>query len=399
MSVVALIVAILALVVAGLALFVASAAHTRATQLETRLSAASRDSSKAKDGTPSKKPWVIVNPARVDDIAGFEETVGECAFEAGWEKPHFVQTQLDVSAAVQAREAVEGGAGVGLVAGGDGTVRAVAAGLAHTGVPMAILPAGTGNLMARNMEVPLDSLQEAASIAFTGRTHNVDLGWLRTEHHPTAVTEPVKNPDVPRHDSDVPTAEGEVLATFIEDGPRPRKDEYAFLVMAGVGFDADVMATTKSELKQKIGWFAYVLSGLRHAAKPTMDVELKLGKHGLTKKVSATTVLFANCGVLTANVVLLPDARPDDGWLDVARLDARMGPIGWLELGWRLLLQGLGIRPKMASFTSELDARRARQAELRVQRPRYVEVDGDAIGMATQVWVRTDRAAVKIRAL
>ncbi|KWZ74485.1 MAG: diacylglycerol kinase family protein [Winkia neuii] len=398
MAVLALVLAVVALLLAGLALFLASAAHTRATQLETRLSAASR--ARGTSGRAlSKKPWVIVNPARVENMGEFKEVIEGCAFDAGWEAPHFVYTEVETSPAVQARQGVEAGAGVVLVAGGDGTVRAVAAGLAHTDVPMAILPAGTGNLMARNMEVPLDSLREAASIGFTGRTHSIDLGWLRTEHHPTPVTGGVKNKRVPTAAAEVPDPEGQVLAPLGQQKWAPGQDEYAFLVMAGVGFDADVMATTKSEMKEKIGWFAYVLSGLRHAAKPTMKVELTLGKHGRAKQVSATTVLFANCGVLTANVVLLPDARPDDGWLDVARLDARMGPLGWLELGWRLLLQGLGIRPKLPSLNADLDARRARQAELRVQEPRYVEVDGDAIGMATHIWVRTDRGAVKIRAL
>ena len=142
-----------ALLLAGLALFLASAAHTRATQLETRLSAASR--ARGTSGRAlSKKPWVIVNPARVENMGEFKEVIEGCAFDAGWEAPHFVYTEVETSPAVQARQGVEAGAGVVLVAGGDGTVRAVAAGLAHTDVPMAILPAGTGNLMVAIWKCP-----------------------------------------------------------------------------------------------------------------------------------------------------------------------------------------------------------------------------------------------------
>jgi diacylglycerol kinase (ATP) len=117
-----------------------------------------------------------------------------------------------------AREAVRSGVDLVLASGGDGTVTACAGGVAGSGIPLGVLACGTGNLLARNLGLPL-SLDEALTVALTGSERRLDVG----------------------------TANG-----------RP------FVVMAGIGFDAAMLEGASEELKKRMGWAAYALSALRH---------------------------------------------------------------------------------------------------------------------------------------
>src|SRR5690625_5506588 len=107
-----------------------------------------------------------------------------------------------------------------MAAGGDGTVRMVASVLAGTGVPMGIIPAGTGNLLARNVEVPLEDPGAAMTAALTGEDRQVDVGWLRTDDSPAAALS------------------------------APRQ---IILVIAGFGADAEMIGFTVPRLKKRTG--------------------------------------------------------------------------------------------------------------------------------------------------
>ena len=125
------------------------------------------------------RPWVVFNPSKHDDPQEFRNSLTMDARALGVHDIHFIETSIADPGVSQARKAVRAGATHVIAAGGDGTVRAVAAGLAHTGVRMGILPEGTGNVLARNLGLPLDSPLDALAVALGESTHRVDLAWLR----------------------------------------------------------------------------------------------------------------------------------------------------------------------------------------------------------------------------
>ena len=159
-----------------------------------------------------------------------------------------------------------------LVCGGDGTVRTVCAELAGTGIPVGVVPAGTGNLLARNLDLPL-YLNAAIDVALNGQDRAIDLVRVA----------------------------GDGLG-----------DDEHFLVMAGMGFDAAIMEGANEQIKAKVGWLAYVVAGLRNLMFPAVRVEISVDDGPFTKH-RARTIVVGNVGFLQAGLPLLPDATIDDG--------------------------------------------------------------------------------------
>src|SRR5699024_7603057 len=249
----------------------------------------------------------------------------------GLAEPIWLQTTAEDPGAGQARAALAAGASVVVAAGGDGTVREVASVLAGTPVPMALLPLGTGNLLARNLDLPLDNLDGLIHTALGGSDHPLDLGWLRPER----VTESEKT-------SSSHPAPAQ---------PEAPEDEHIFLVMAGIGFDAQMVAGADDALKARMGWLAYFFAGVRHLHGHKTRLRMQVGE-GEVRRLKVRSLLFANCGRLPGGIVLLPDAQLDDGWLDVAALDTRGGLIGWASLFGKVMLQGIGIRRSLPAPSS-----------------------------------------------
>lgn len=263
--------------------------------------------------------------------------------------------------------AIAAGCSLIVAAGGDGTVRAVAEALGDSGAPAAelgILPLGTGNLLARNLDVPLGDIEAAFSRVLTNSARPLDLGSVRLS---------------------------------FADGS---EETHGFVVMVGFGIDAHMIVETDDELKAKAGWLAYVES-LGRAATETEVVEFSLTlDDGEAAPEQAHTLLIANCGTIQGGMTLVPDAQPDDGELDLLVLRAD-GASDWLDTmrnmvwdnGLKRLLTGAD-RAESSETTEHL---RARTVRVELPHPHAFEVDGDDFEDVAAFEVRILPSALRVR--
>lgn len=310
---------------------------------------------------------VVYNPIKVD-LAKLEPLVLAAERHAGWGSTLWFATTTEDTGEAAARLAVEQGADVVLAAGGDGTVRGVAQGLRDSGVPLALLPSGTGNLLARNLGLGLNNMEASIASVFSGTERKIDLG----------VVELVRS-----------TGDSE---------------EHVFLVMAGLGIDAKMIALTSSKLKKAVGWLAYVDASVR--ALPGLEpVRLRYRiDGGPPRPLTAHTIIIGNCGALPGGILLMPDAKPDDGILDVAALRPR-GPFGWVKV-WNKLLWENGVLRKTAVGRRIIDLSRdvrdvtyvrCRELLLTVETPQPFQLDGDEFGEVVSVHTRVAAGALTVK--
>jgi len=124
---------------------------------------------------------VVVNPSKPRATAAVRSLLEDELHEAGYAGPVWLETSVSEPGTMQARLALAAGASLVVAAGGDGTVRSVAAGLAGTGAQMGIVPLGTANLAARNLGVPVGDARAAARVVAHGVDLPADLAWVRTD--------------------------------------------------------------------------------------------------------------------------------------------------------------------------------------------------------------------------
>jgi diacylglycerol kinase (ATP) len=301
-------------------------------------------------------PAVVANPTKMADIDGELAWLSRRCTELGWQRPLWYETRPDEAGVKLAREAVGRGAVAVLAYGGDGTVRAVATALAGSGVCLGILPAGTGNLLARNLGLPVTDLELAVDIALTGRERPIDIGMIEI--------------DVSGEDES------------------PIRD--VFMVMAGIGFDADVMAAVEPALKRRVGWWAYVVAGAKHLRGRTTGIVMRLDDAEPVRR-RVRSVVVGNCGELTGGVRLLPEARVDDGWLDVVVVAPRR-LVEWAAVVASVLstVRGRGRHPIVQHF-------RCRSVEIRAEKPLAMQLDGDPAGPARVMRAWIDPLALTVR--
>ena len=346
----------------GLALVLSSRQSGRHT---TATSRPARDTFRAEDAEPAprKRLAVVLNPTKVegDSVHAIVRRVCE---EHGWDEPLFLETEEHDVGFGQTRTALGEGVDVVCAFGGDGTVRAVAQEMAGSGVPMGLLPGGTGNLLARNLELPTDELARSVDVAVTGRNRHIDVGWLTLDPSEAHLEE------------------------HVGEGASLGQRRHAFLVMAGLGLDAAIMDDTSEKLKSRIGWTAYIPAGLKNLLVRRFRARVSIDG-GPEVTYRARTILVGNCGKLTGGINLMPDAEPDDATLDVVVLAPR-GIVAWAAVAARVLV-------KSGRTTPTLDRYRCQAARVEVDHPQRIELDGDIVGEASHVEVEVQAKALIVR--
>lgn len=307
---------------------------------------------------------IIWNPTKTDRDSlqtGLDNALGDGSGpEVTW-----WETTEDDPGQGPAKAALDAGADLLIVAGGDGTVRAVAEVLAdnRADADLAIVPLGTGNLLARNLDVPLGDIPAAFTRAFEGDPRAIDVGWVEVD---------------------------------LDHG----MERHGFVVMVGFGIDAHMIAETDDGLKDKAGWLAYVESFGR-ALDASEVVPFRITKDDQpARDEEGHTLLIANCGTLQGGLTLLPDADPSDGELDYLVLSAE-GFGQWAEtlktMLWDNGLKRLISDEEDVTNTDLVGHGRAKKIGVTLREAMAFEVDGEEVGKTSSVAVSVQPAAIHVR--
>jgi YegS/Rv2252/BmrU family lipid kinase len=299
---------------------------------------------------------IVINSTLARDLGRFRRRCREAAAAGGWE-PSFLETTLDDRGVGLAGAAVAAGARMVVAAGGDGTVRACAQALAGTEVPLGIVPLGTANLAARALGIP-SGVGGSLATAFGGHERRIDLAVAGT-------------------------AAGAAGA-----GATVGAGGLTFAAMAGIGLDAEVVAATPRPLKRRAGWLAYAATGIAHLPGRGERFTVRLDDDEPLAR-QARCVVVGNAGLLPGGFTLLPQARLDDGLLDVGIL-APAGVAGWLRVAYRVLAgSGRG--------GPQLERHQARRVEIWAETELSREVDGEVIMPGRSLTVTLLRRALTVR--
>lgn len=225
--------------------------------------------------------------------------------------------------------------------GGDGTVSEVATAIAGTETRLGIIPAGSTNIIARELKIPV-GVDAAINLVYHGEhVHRIDVG---------------------------------------------RVGDRAFLHMAGAGLDSHIFANADRRLKRRFGWVAYLPPGLMALMQPVTHMTLEIDGEAMT--VASRLVIVANgSSVITPRLTLLPEMASDDGWLDVLIFTAA-GPLTVARTIGGLLTRRL-------HRSADVIHRRAQQVVIVADPPLPVQLDGDAF-LTTPVSVTIEPGALGV---
>lgn len=230
-----------------------------------------------------------------------------------------------------ARRAALEGYDVVIACGGDGTVSEVANGLAGTGVPMGVLPAGTVNIWATEAGIPLEP-RAAAQVVLRGSARSVDLGIAGSRH---------------------------------------------FLLMAGLGLDGAVARNLSLPMKRSLGKAAYVLAGMWTAAGFTGS-QAQIVVDGQRLERNVVWMVIGNTRLYGGMVTVTPDAKIDDGLLDLCIFSGR----GFFS-------SSSGLAALMCSrhlSLKSVEYRRCHEVSVEGLKPLPIQADGDYIGATPQTF-------------
>jgi diacylglycerol kinase (ATP) len=240
-----------------------------------------------------------------------------------------------------ARKARKAGAGLVFVWGGDGMVQRCIDELAGTDTPIAILPAGTANLLAANLGIPTD-LPTAVRIGLHGGRRILDVGVVNGER---------------------------------------------FAVMAGIGLDALMIRDAGAGLKDKVGELAYVWTGAKHLREAPMKVRVRIDGAKWFKG-RASCVLVGNVSRVIGGLEIFEGARPDDGRLDVGLVTAT-GLVEWARTAGRAVVGHPDASPLVQMIT-------ANRVDIRLEDEMAYELDGGDRPPTKRLTIEAEPGAITI---
>lgn len=250
------------------------------------------------------------------------------------------QTEAKQGAGPLARDARAHGMERLLVAGGDGSLAEAAQALAGTETALAILPSGTGNVLAANLGLPHD-MEACLRLALTGEARPFDVG---------------------------------------------RANGTVFLIMAGMGADGRIIRDADRKTKRRLGILAYFVAGLKNLGRSRTPYRITID--GKTIRRRAKTVLVANLGRIPGGIDLVPGADPEDGLLEIVIVRARTLPEMALVAA-RMLLGRLQDDPLW-------EIRRGKHIVIEAPWPEPIETDGNEAGSATRLEVCVEPGALRL---
>jgi diacylglycerol kinase (ATP) len=292
----------------------------------------------------SRRCAVIYNPTKVSEK--FRALLEDNLQRKGWVETLWLETSAEDPGRAMTRQAVAEQVDLVIGAGGDGTIRAVADGLAHTGIPLGLVPAGTGNLLARNLDLPLEEV-DAIDVALDGQQRPIDLVRITVDDRP------------PEH----------------------------FAVMAGIGVDAMIMDETNEDLKDKVGSAAYFVAAGKALGRLPVRMTVQLDSNRPVRR-HAMVCVIGNVGRLQGNLTLIPGASPDDGFLDLYIASPRQLR-HWVKLAFRLIT-------RRAKKDDQVDQRKGKSVRIVIDGKDNYQLDGDVVGESTTLDAEIQPGALTI---
>jgi diacylglycerol kinase (ATP) len=292
----------------------------------------------------SRRCAVIYNPTKVSDK--FRALMEDSLQRKGWVETLWLETSVEDPGRAMTRQAVAEEVDLVIGAGGDGTIRSVADGLAHTGIPLGLVPAGTGNLLARNLDLPLEEV-DAIDVALDGQQRPIDL-----------------------------------VKITVDDRPAEH-----FAVMAGIGVDAMIMDETNEDLKDKVGSAAYFVAAAKALGRLPVRMTVQLDSNRPVRR-HAMVCVIGNVGRLQGNLTLIPGASPDDGLLDLYIASPRQFR-HWVKLALRLITR----RPKK---DDQVDQHTGKTVRIKIRGKDNYQLDGDVVGESTTLFAEIQPGALAI---
>jgi diacylglycerol kinase family enzyme len=284
---------------------------------------------------PGDRVLVVANPMSRRDIRRIIAALRRAAPE-GVKIDTWLTTRAGEARELAATHAP--GARLVVAVGGDGTVADVAEAAIAQGLPLAIVPAGSTNIIARELGIPSDPDAGAALIFGRHGLKLIDVG---------------------------------------------RGDDRIFLHIAGAGFDSRFFARSNPQLKRKVGWLAYLPAGARALWDRPSEVRVRVDDTEV--RCVSPLVMVANGGsVIHSAMRIASGISKSDGVFDVFVVAAR-NPVEKARVLGRFATRNLDRSPYVTRL-------RGRHVELHADPPLPVQCDGDVVGDTPMVFDMIERA-------